>query len=43
MKDERGERNIYIKIMYKELFLVSYILENTVAIIEGWLNVGNLM
>jgi hypothetical protein len=43
MKDERGKRNVYIKIMYREPLLVPYTLGNTVAIIERWLNVGNLM
>jgi hypothetical protein len=43
MKEERGERNVYIKIMYREPLLVSYTLGNTIVILEGWLNVGNLM
>jgi hypothetical protein len=43
MKEERKKRNVYIKIMYKEPLLVLYTLENTVATLECWLNVGNLM
>jgi hypothetical protein len=43
MKDERGKRIIYIKIMHRELLLVSYILRNTVTTLEGWLNIRNLM
>jgi hypothetical protein len=43
MKEGRGKINVYIKIMYKEPLLVSYILRNTIATIEDWLNVGNLM
>jgi hypothetical protein len=43
MKDEREKRNVYIKIMYREPLLVPYTLENTVAILEDMLNIGNLM
>jgi hypothetical protein len=43
MKEERGNKNVYIKIMYMELLLVPYILGSTVAIIEKWLNIGNMM
>jgi hypothetical protein len=43
MKDERGKRIVYIKIMYREPFLVLYTLGNIVATLEGWLNIGNLM
>jgi hypothetical protein len=43
MKDERRKSNVYIKIMYRESLLVPYILGNTIAIIEGWLNIKNLM
>jgi hypothetical protein len=43
MKDEKRKRNVYIKIMYRKPLLVSYILENTVATLDGWLNIGNLM
>jgi hypothetical protein len=39
MKDERGKRIVYIKIMY----VVPYTLGNSVATIEGWLNIENLM
>jgi hypothetical protein len=42
MKDVRGKRNIYIKLMYREPLLVPYILGNTVATPE-WLNVGNMI
>jgi hypothetical protein len=40
MRDERGKRIIYIKIIYRE---PPYTLGNTVVTIESWLNVGNLM
>jgi hypothetical protein len=30
MKDERGKRNIYIKIMYRKALLVPYILGSTI-------------
>jgi hypothetical protein len=43
MKDEREKRNVYIKIMYRESLLIPYTLENTVSILESWLNIGNLM
>jgi hypothetical protein len=43
MKEERGKRNVYIKIMYRKPLLVPYTLGNTVATIEDWLKVGNLM
>ena len=43
MKDERGKRIVYIKIMYKEPLLAPYTLRNTIANLEGWLNIGNLM
>jgi hypothetical protein len=43
MKDERGKRNVYIKIMYREPLLVPYTLGNIVTTLEGWLNIGNLM
>ena len=43
MKEEKVKKNIYIKIMYKKPLLVPYILENTVATINGQLNVENLM
>jgi hypothetical protein len=42
MKDERGKKIVYIKIMYREPLLVPYILENIVATIESWLNIVNL-
>jgi hypothetical protein len=42
IKDERGKRIIYIKIIHRKLLLVPYILGNTIATIEGWLNIGNL-
>jgi hypothetical protein len=38
MKNESRKRNIFIKIIYRKLFL-----GNTVANLEGWLNVENLM
>jgi hypothetical protein len=41
MKDERGNRIIYIKIMYREPLLVPYTLGNTIATFEGWLNIRN--
>jgi hypothetical protein len=31
MKDERGKKIVYIKIMHREPLLVPYTLENTVA------------
>jgi hypothetical protein len=43
MKNERGKRNIYIKIMYREPFWVPYTLKNTVTTLKDWLNVGNLI
>jgi hypothetical protein len=43
MKEDIGKGNIYIKIIYKKSLLVSYILENIVTIIEGILNIKNLM
>jgi hypothetical protein len=43
MKDERGKRIVYIKIMYRKPLLVPYILRNTVTILETWLNIGNLI
>jgi hypothetical protein len=43
MKDEKEKRNVYIKIMYRKLLLVPYTLGNTVTILEGMLNIGNLM
>jgi hypothetical protein len=43
IKDERGKRNVYIKIMYREPLLVPYTLGNTVATFEGLLNIENLM
>jgi hypothetical protein len=43
MKDERGKKIVYIKIMHREPLLVPYTLENTVATLEGWLNIKNLM
>jgi hypothetical protein len=43
MKEEKGKGNVYIKIMYREPLLVTYILGNTVVTLEGWLNVENLM
>jgi hypothetical protein len=42
MKDGRGKKIVYIKIMYREPLLVPYILGNIVATIEGWLNIVNL-
>jgi hypothetical protein len=35
MKDEREKRNVYIKIIYREPLLVSYILGNTIGSLEG--------
>jgi hypothetical protein len=43
MKEERRKINVNIQIMYKEPLLVPYTLGNTVATLEGWLNVGNMM
>jgi hypothetical protein len=43
MKDEKGKRIIYIKIIHREPLLVPYTLENIVATLEGWLNIGNMM
>jgi hypothetical protein len=43
MREERGKINVYIKIMYREPLLVSYTLGNTIAILDGWLNIRNLM
>jgi hypothetical protein len=43
MKEGREKINVYIKIMYREPLLVPYTLRNTIATLEGWLNVGNLM
>ena len=43
MRDERGKRIVYIKIIYREQKMVPYTLKNTVAAIEGQLNIGNLM
>ena len=43
MKNEKEKKNVYIKIMYKEPFLIPYTLRNTIATIEGWLNIENLM
>jgi hypothetical protein len=40
MKEERGNINVYIKIMYRGSLLVPYTLRKTVAILECWLNVG---
>jgi hypothetical protein len=40
---ERGKRIVYIKIIYKELLLVPYILRNIVVTLESLLNIGNLM
>jgi hypothetical protein len=43
MKDEKGNIIIYIKIMYRELLLVPYTLENTIATFDGWFNIENLI
>jgi hypothetical protein len=43
MKKKREKINVYIKIMYREPKVVLYILGNTVATIESWLNEENLM
>jgi hypothetical protein len=43
MKEEKGKRIIYIKIMHREPLLVPYTLGNTVTTLEGWLNIGNLI
>jgi hypothetical protein len=42
MKDERGKRNVYIKIMYRKPLLVLYMLKNTITL-DGWLNIENMM
>jgi hypothetical protein len=43
MKEERGKRIIYIKIMYRKPLLIPYTLENTIVTLEGWLNIGLLL
>jgi hypothetical protein len=41
MREER--EMLYIKIIYREPLLVPYTLGNTIATLEGWLNIRNLM
>ena len=43
MKDKRGKRNVYIKIICRKPILVFYTLKNTVTTLKGWLNIRNLM
>ena len=42
MKEDKEKRNVYVKIMYKEPLLVPHTLENTVATLNDWLDVGIL-
>jgi hypothetical protein len=39
----RDIRNFDIKIMYKELKVIFYTLENTVITFKSWLNIRNLL
>jgi hypothetical protein len=43
MKKKKRNKNVYIKIIYRELLLILYALKNTIAILGEWLNVKNLM
>jgi hypothetical protein len=43
MKKKERKKNIYIKIIYRELLFILYALKNTIAILGEWLNVKNLM
>jgi hypothetical protein len=43
IKNKRGKKNVYIKIIYSELLFISYTLRNTIANFKCWLNVRILM
>jgi hypothetical protein len=43
MKEERRKKNVYIKIIYKKPLLTLYTSGNTIATLDGWLNIENLM
>jgi hypothetical protein len=43
MKDNKGKKIIYIKMMHRKPLLALYTLGNTITTLKGWLNIENLI